>query len=69
MQTALSELRGAFLVAITDKGHAQRLSIKFRKKRAGRNAVADYRQRLVSLDANYDATEDDFNKLFADFNN
>ena len=70
--SALGQLRGALLVEIADKGRAQKAAALVdqiqEQDREARNAVVDYRQRLGTLDANYDATEDDFNKLFAEFN-
>ncbi len=70
--SALSQLRGALLVDIVDKGRAQEAAALVdqiqEQDSEARDTVAHYRQRLRTLDANYDATEDDFSKLFADFN-
>jgi hypothetical protein len=72
-QATLSDLRGAVLVDIKDHARAQEVSALVdrlaEEDRNARDAVAAYRGRLLALNANYDATEDEFNKLFADFNN
>jgi hypothetical protein len=72
-QATLSDLRGAVLVDIKDHARAQEVSTLVdrlaEEDRNARDSVAAYRGRLLALNANYDATEDDFNELFAAFNN
>jgi hypothetical protein len=70
--TALIELRKVVLVRIEEPTHAQEIAALIdqmeEQDREARQAVAAYRKRLLALNANYDATEDDFTKLFAEFN-
>ena len=70
MQTALTELRGALLADVADPARAQQaaglVDQLARQDREAREAAAAQLQRVLALDANYDATEEDFRKLFAE---
>jgi hypothetical protein len=72
-QAILAEMRGAALVEIKDEARSREVSALIEQlaeqDRLARSAVAIYRTRLLALNADYDATEEDFHKLFSDFNN
>src|SRR5262245_62210861 len=71
-RAALLELRKATRDAIPDDVRAHEVSRLIDaleiEDRNARDAVAGYRERLRALDANYDTTEADFEKLFVEFN-
>ena len=70
MQTELTELRAALLADIADSARAQQaaglVDQLAQQDREARETAAAQLQRALVLDANYDATEDDFRKLFAE---
>lgn len=71
-QAALADFREAVLRQVQDPARAQEISSIIdqleRRDRQARETVATYRRRLELLNANYDATDEDFGKLFAEFN-
>lgn len=72
VQTTLTELRGALLADIADSARAQEaaglVDQLAQQDREARETAAVHLERAFSLDANYDSTEDDFRKLFAETN-
>jgi uncharacterized protein YhaN len=70
-QAALVKLSDAVLTDVRDRSRAQEMLAvveQLRKEdREARSAVAAYRSRLQMLNANYDATEGEFRRLFAEF--
>lgn len=71
-QAALADFRGAVLGQVQEPARAREISSIIdqlqRQDREARENVTTYRRRLEILNANYDATGEDFNKLFAEFN-
>jgi TolA-binding protein len=71
-QAALIELRESALVEIQDAPRAQQVSALIEQleeqDREARDAVAAYRQQLLALNADYDATKGEIDRLFGDFN-
>jgi hypothetical protein len=71
-QAALVKLSDAVLTDVRDQGRAQEMlavvELLRKEDREARSAVAAYRSRLQMLNANYDATEGEFRRLFAEFN-
>ena len=69
-QTALTELRSALITHVADSARAQKaagiVDQLAQEDRAAREAAAAQLQRTLALDANYDASEGDFKKLFAE---
>lgn len=72
VQTTLTELRSALLADIADSARAQEaaglMNQLAQQDREARETAAVRLQRVLVLDANYDSTEDDFKKLFAETN-
>src|SRR5262245_13801269 len=71
-QAALIELRSAALIEIKDPARARAVFALIdqlrQEDREARDAVAGYRQRVRAIDANYESSDEELRKVFAEFN-